>query len=197
LPLDVELSQQDVEATWAGLRPLIHEDGKSPGELSRKDEIFESPSRLISIAGGKLTGYRKMAERVVDLVVEQGGFSSGPCLTEHTRLEESFESFEAYLIFRNQLKAQFSDSDLQQKAGQLCDIYGRAAAEIVSLAIASGGGSVKEEHLLRAELHHCINKECCLQLSDFVVRRSGMEYFRVEELRRNLDKMKGWMGEDG
>jgi glycerol-3-phosphate dehydrogenase len=65
------LTVNDIESSWAGLRPLIHEEGKSASELSRKDEIFESQSGLISIAGGKLTGYRKMAERVVDLVIEK------------------------------------------------------------------------------------------------------------------------------
>ena len=55
----VKLQLSDVESSWAGLRPLIHEDGKSASQLSRKDEIFESPTGLISIAGGKLTGYRK------------------------------------------------------------------------------------------------------------------------------------------
>jgi glycerol-3-phosphate dehydrogenase len=61
----------DVESTWSGLRPLIHEDGKSPSDLSRKDEIFISDSGLISIAGGKLTGFRKMAERSVNVVCKQ------------------------------------------------------------------------------------------------------------------------------
>jgi len=65
------LTIRDIESSWAGLRPLIHEEGKSASELSRKDEIFESQSGLISIAGGKLTGYRKMSERVVDLVIEK------------------------------------------------------------------------------------------------------------------------------
>ena len=50
---------------------MIFEDGKSASELSRKDEIFESQSGLISIAGGKLTGYRKMSERIVDLVAKR------------------------------------------------------------------------------------------------------------------------------
>ncbi|MFM1876646.1 MAG: hypothetical protein RL266_2383, partial [Bacteroidota bacterium] len=69
---DIEpLTQADIRSTWAGLRPLIHEDGKSPSELSRKDEIFISQHGLISIAGGKLTGYRKMAERTVDLALRQ------------------------------------------------------------------------------------------------------------------------------
>src|SRR5699024_2303718 len=47
------------------------EEGKDPSEISRKDEIFSSSSGLISIAGGKLTGYRKMAERVVNLAVKE------------------------------------------------------------------------------------------------------------------------------
>lgn len=57
-----------MESSWAGVRPLIYEEGKSPSEISRKDEIWESKSGLITIAGGKLTGYRKMAEIVVDRV---------------------------------------------------------------------------------------------------------------------------------
>lgn len=52
----------------AGLRPLIYEEGKNPSEISRRDEIWQSPSGLITIAGGKLTGYRKMAELAVKLV---------------------------------------------------------------------------------------------------------------------------------
>lgn len=59
---ELKLDASDVESSWAGLRPLIYEEGKSPSEVSRRDEIFRSPSGLITIAGGKLTGYRKMAE---------------------------------------------------------------------------------------------------------------------------------------
>jgi glycerol-3-phosphate dehydrogenase len=67
----VNLEPNDVISTWAGLRPLIHEDGKDPSELSRKDEVFYSKTGLVSIAGGKLTGYRKMAERIIDVVLKQ------------------------------------------------------------------------------------------------------------------------------
>ncbi|UOQ85071.1 glycerol-3-phosphate dehydrogenase/oxidase [Gracilibacillus salinarum] len=65
---DLKITADDVESSWSGLRPLIHEEGKDPSEISRKDEIFESDSGLISIAGGKLTGYRKMAEHVVNVI---------------------------------------------------------------------------------------------------------------------------------
>jgi len=70
------LTPDDVESGWSGVRPLIQEEGKSPSEISRKDEIFQSDSDLLSIAGGKLTGYRKMAEKIVDRVAQQLAFET-------------------------------------------------------------------------------------------------------------------------
>ena len=67
----VKLTAEDVESSWAGLRPLIYQEGKSPSEVSRKDEIFRSESGMLTIAGGKLTGYRKMAEMVTDMIAGQ------------------------------------------------------------------------------------------------------------------------------
>ena len=67
----INVTKEDVESSWSGVRPLIHEEGKDPSEISRKDEIFLSDSGLITIAGGKLTGYRKMAEKVVNLITDQ------------------------------------------------------------------------------------------------------------------------------
>ncbi len=66
----IHLTPSDVLSSWAGLRPLIHEEGKAPSELSRKDELFLSDTGLISIAGGKLTGYRKMAAKAVDIALQ-------------------------------------------------------------------------------------------------------------------------------
>jgi glycerol-3-phosphate dehydrogenase len=47
----LQLTAADMESSWAGIRPLIHEEGKAPSEISRHDEIFHSPSGLITIAG--------------------------------------------------------------------------------------------------------------------------------------------------
>ena len=71
----VRLTQADCLTTWAGLRPLIYEAGKSSKEISRKDEVWISASGLITIAGGKLTGYRKMAEAAVDAAADLIGFA--------------------------------------------------------------------------------------------------------------------------
>lgn len=73
---EVQITQKDVESSWAGVRPLIFKEGKDPSEISRKDEIWESPSGLLTIAGGKLTGYRKMAENIVDKIVEKNNLKS-------------------------------------------------------------------------------------------------------------------------
>ncbi len=66
------LAPGDVVSTFAGLRPLVAPRGKatlSPSAVSREEELFTSPSGLISIAGGKLTTYRLVAKTVVDRVL--------------------------------------------------------------------------------------------------------------------------------
>ncbi len=67
----LNITTNDIESGWAGVRPLIKQEGKNASDISRKDETWVSESGLITIAGGKLTGYRKMAENVVDLIVKQ------------------------------------------------------------------------------------------------------------------------------
>jgi glycerol-3-phosphate dehydrogenase len=62
------LTRADVVGAWAGVRPLVGEEGKSASDISRRDELWTGPAGVLSIAGGKLTAYRKMAERVVDHV---------------------------------------------------------------------------------------------------------------------------------
>ena len=77
------LTLADVTGTWSGLRPLLAEEGKSPSEISRKDEtMIDEATGLVSIAGGKLTAYRRMAERIVDLAYERLGKRAEPCRTE-------------------------------------------------------------------------------------------------------------------
>lgn len=67
------LGPTDVIGAWAGLRPLIAKPGKAPRDLSRKEEIRVGPKGLVSIAGGKLTGYRAMAHNVLERVADALG----------------------------------------------------------------------------------------------------------------------------
>lgn len=170
----------DVESSWAGLRPLIHEEGKSASELSRKDEIFESPTGLISIAGGKLTGYRKMAERVVDRVLEKY-FSSGsyrPCHTDRlplagnglTRVSET-QALESQLTLRFG-KHGLLGSDITN----LVHLYGAQAVVILEDFERHRSGEPGRD-LLMAEMAYTIDHEFVVSPLDFLIRRSGMLYF--------------------
>jgi glycerol-3-phosphate dehydrogenase len=73
---------EEVVTAWAGLRPLLAEPGKPPAELSRRDEVSRGPAGVVTIAGGKLTGYRKMGEEVVERVFEALGKPPAPALAE-------------------------------------------------------------------------------------------------------------------
>lgn len=70
---EAAITLDDVQATWAGVRPLIMEEGKTTRDTSREDEVWEGPRGLVTVAGGKLTTYRRMGERVLDAVHREIG----------------------------------------------------------------------------------------------------------------------------
>lgn len=76
------LTDRDVLSVQAGLRPLIDEGEGNTASLSREDRIFENADGTIGIAGGKLTTYRRMGRKVIDLVVvrlrEEGRLGKKP-----------------------------------------------------------------------------------------------------------------------
>src|SRR6185436_10907760 len=67
-----KLVADDVIATWAGLRPLIRVESAHASDVPREHKIFRD-GKMITIAGGKLTTYRRMAAEVVDTAVDVSG----------------------------------------------------------------------------------------------------------------------------
>lgn len=181
----VHLMLADVESSWAGLRPLIHEEGKSASELSRKDEIFESDSGLVSIAGGKLTGYRKMAERVVDLIIEKKfeDRKLKECHTESILLAGGkLSSSEEVKKYREQISVSTDLFGLKgDDAGYLVHLYGKQATDILEYAL-KHEESDPEVGLVLAELWFSINHEMVVGGTDFLVRRTGLLYFDLPKL---------------
>lgn len=85
--LTKELSHEHILSVFAGLRPLIKvSKSKSTASLSREHMILVSKSKLVTIAGGKWTTYRKMAEDVVDKAASVGGLPPRNCLTASLKL---------------------------------------------------------------------------------------------------------------
>ena len=183
----IKLSLGDIESSWAGIRPLIHQGGKSASEISRKDEIFEAPDGLISIAGGKLTGYRKMAEKTVDLVVKRYAKLEdkkfGPCTTRHIPLtEDPLWNEEEVEYYKGTVSRKISDLGLSDYyAGYLVANYGKQTDQIITL-VSDFNDSHPEEALIRAELKFCVENEMVCSSTDFLDRRTGrlsFDYDRV------------------
>ncbi len=174
----------DIESSWAGLRPLIHEEGKSASELSRKDEIFVSDSGLISMAGGKLTGYRKMAERAVDLVIKRTfkDRSLKDCHTAMVKLSGGeFRNANEVREYTNQLAAQLKEIGLEGYASYLVSNYGRQS-DVILDHVKNMDDPGTDLALAKAELWFCIHHEMVISPLDFFVRRTGMLFFRMDRL---------------
>ncbi|QIR32256.1 Aerobic glycerol-3-phosphate dehydrogenase [Bacillus velezensis] len=185
---ELNITADDIESSWAGLRPLIHEEGKDPSEISRKDEIWTSQSGLITIAGGKLTGYRKMAEHIVDLVrdrlKEEGGQDFGGCKTKtmpisggHVGGSKNFESF-VEAKTKDGLKIGLS----QETAKQLAIRYGSNVENVFSRIEGLKDEAEKRQipvHIL-AEAAYSIEEEMAATPADFFVRRTGRLFFDIK-----------------
>lgn len=188
----ISLELGDIVSSWAGLRPLIHEDGKSASELSRKDEIFISDSGLISIAGGKLTGYRKMAERVVNRVAkrleDEYGIISRPCTTDQIPL--CGNEFKKYKHVKNYISQIYErlipEGFTKYDAWYLVTNYGKQTETIMEYY----AQQKDDDHAIgmaKAELRFTIDHEMVQTPMDFFIRRTGRLYFDIGSVKTLMD----------
>lgn len=183
---EVKLSVRDVESSWAGLRPLIHEEGKSLSEISRKDEIYCAQSGLITIAGGKLTGYRKMAETVVDVVVNrwsQAGWGAiRPSTTKHMPISGGHvggaTNFPEFLRLKIEEGKQLGLSAAE--AAFLAGRYGSNVGHMFTRIKDYDDQHAALPLTLWLELNYAIDYEMAVNPVDFFVRRTGALYFDIE-----------------
>jgi glycerol-3-phosphate dehydrogenase len=188
----INLTFEDVQSSWAGLRPLIQEEGKSASELSRKDEIFESKSGLISIAGGKLTGYRKMAERITDLVCKkikkEYDFKCTSNQTEKIVLAGgNFANYHEVEEFNEEIFDQIKEFGFNElDAEVLVHSYGRQTKLIIEIfhQLSEKDFTVR---MALAELRFCFNNEMVVFPLDFFVRRTGRLYFDIMSIEKIKD----------
>jgi glycerol-3-phosphate dehydrogenase len=188
----IKLTEKDVESSWAGVRPLIHEEGKGPSEISRKDEVLRSGSGLITIAGGKLTGYRKMADKVVSLVTselaQEEGRQFGPCVTATLTYSgggfNGSENFQPYIAGKIQEGMKLGLTN--EAASQLAHRYGTnidGLYEIIrSRQVEAADFGLPLE--VFSALIYGIESEMVATPADFFIRRTGSLYFNIHWLRQ-------------
>ena len=173
------LSLDDVISSWTGIRPLVAQRGKRPAEISRRDELWTGPAGVLSIAGGKLTAYRAMAERVVDNAEEALGRRPRNGETDRRPLVGG-DCDPAALVNER--------SDGSATWRRLVDLYGAEARDLDD-----DGGD------LGAEVRHAVRKEGALRLEDYWVRRSARALYdcdagfsTLDPASREMAALLGW-----
>ncbi|CAD7359959.1 MULTISPECIES: glycerol-3-phosphate dehydrogenase/oxidase [Staphylococcus] len=189
----VQVKDEDIESTWAGIRPLILEEGKDPSEISRKDEVWEGKSGLLTIAGGKLTGYRHMALEIVNLVEKRlkqeyklkfnkvdtkyipiSGGDVGGSANFDKFVEEKVQAAKAF--------------NLDEKlARHLASKYGSNVDDLFAIAQAAQHQTTGLPLELYVELVYSVQNELVVKPTDFLVRRTGALYFDINRVLEYKD----------
>ncbi len=199
---DAGLGVDDVLATWAGVRPLIGEEGKSTRDTSREDEVWSGPPGLITIAGGKLTTYRRMAGRVIEALRDElGPPPDDEDRTAQVPLPGVPETDVA--AFEEDRGSRLESLGVERETVQrLCWMYGRQLDDL--LALASEDPSWLEPlgpgvPAVRGEVKLAVEREMAARLGDFMDRRSALLLFSpdfglagADEAARIMGEMLGW-----
>jgi glycerol-3-phosphate dehydrogenase len=173
---DISLSDSDLVGAYAGVRPLLSTgDPKKSVDISRKAELYETSSGMLTITGGKLTTWRRMAKQTVDRLVEREG-REAPCHTAEIPLG---------------MEARPEDLDAPEGVGeeaiaQLAFRYGHAARAVLRLAREEpklAGPIVPGRPDLLAEVAIAARLEQARCVADVLLRRTRLGLLAAPQLR--------------
>jgi glycerol-3-phosphate dehydrogenase len=171
----LELTRADVIGTWAGLRPLIAEPGKSPRDTSRHDEVWEGPAGLLTVAGGKLTTYRPMARRVMAHVVAALGKNppNGPTAQPGSPLPGAAAP--------GPTRAELGAAGIAGEAAERISwLYGAFATRLLAMGHENPAWLapvLPGYPLIRAQIRLAVEQEMALSLTDLLDRRTSQMLF--------------------
>ena len=176
-----QLDPSDVITSWAGLRPLISDPKiKSTTDVSRKEEVLETPDGMISIAGGKLTTYRLMAEHGIDLAekrLRQRGLMARASQSATRETPISGGEMSRAELADLAIKLAAEENLPRETAEHLVFSYGSEAPRLIEL--------MREDERLReplvpglphvaAEVIHAVRQEMALTPADVLTRRTRL-----------------------
>ncbi|GMK55798.1 hypothetical protein CspeluHIS016_0208540 [Cutaneotrichosporon spelunceum] len=202
---DVKVRRGDVLSAWSGIRPLVRDPAaKNTESLVRNHMINISQGGLLTIAGGKWTTYREMAEETVDAAINEFGLApNAPCQTRHLKLIGAHAWTPTMYI---KLIQQFG---LETAVAQhLAESYGDRAWTVASMAEPTGqswpmyGKRLSALYpYIEAECRYAVRHEFALRATDFIARRTRLSFLNVqvalEVLPRVIDIMGEELGWDG
>jgi glycerol-3-phosphate dehydrogenase len=171
----VGLDRRHIAGAYAGVRPLISSgDNRKPVDISRKAELYETSSGLITITGGKLTTWRRMAKMVVDRLVKRDG-RQAPCRTHEIPLGEPIDPSRLPRV----------EGAGEDSYRQLAERYGYAAERVLDLACSRG--ELAREIVpgfadLLAEAPFAARDEQARSVGDVLLRRTRLGLLAAREL---------------
>lgn len=177
---EARLTPDDILATYAGIRPLIQDPGRSPSAVSRRHVILDPGTGLLTLAGGKLTTFRTMAWELLDRASRAGYLRkfTGP----EARRNFSRRPYQVGLTWEA-FSAQRTGLDLgsgvpEATLRHLHQQYGQAALAIlreVRARPATGQPLLEGHPFCPAELHHILAFENAPRLLDVMLRRTELQ----------------------
>lgn len=192
-----QISSDDVIATWAGLRPLVappQEQGSvNESAVSREHQILVGHDGLITIAGGKLTTYRRMAGEAVDTAVRLLQLSGKvePKKIKDAKTDENplpggigWPSDDDHDRVATEVVASSSGVLTQEQARALTDAYGMRAHEIAKMCGADkslAAPLVEGRPEILAQVDFAVREEFAVTVTDFLVRRTQLFYRDVQQ----------------
>ncbi|MEK4137280.1 FAD-dependent oxidoreductase [Kurthia sp. FSL E2-0154] len=178
---DVNITERQIESSWAGVRPLIHEEGKDPSEISRHDEVWESETGLITIAGGKLTGYRKMAEGVINRIASSYNRTLAPCQTKQLKISGGdiggSQNLEKFIDMK--VAEGVKHGLTEKEARHLAHHYGANVNQVFAY-LAEAPSNLPAG--LYAQLQYGLAYEFVQHPNDFFIRRTSDLFFNIQEV---------------
>jgi glycerol-3-phosphate dehydrogenase len=166
-----EATRADVLGSFAGLRPLIAAKTDQPSAISREYQVFTSPSGLVSVAGGKYTTYRHMAEVVTDVLAKRLG-TRGRCRTQRCRLIGAMNRADSSPQEQGR-RLGLTESSITHLVGR----YGAQATAVMAYIQNDPGlaqSIVENEADMLAEIAYQREHEMALYSADHFLRRSRL-----------------------
>ena len=167
------LTKEDILSSWSGIRPLVKSDKSSTEQMVLEHIILKSKNDLISIAGGKWTTYRKMAEDLVSFLIKNKLLEKQKrCETKKTKLfgNDDIKELEKLISFYPISK---------KTKNSLKTLYGSSCIKVLNLANETDNFELINPNLpyLKAEIEYCIKEEFVEKPIDFLARRVGLCFF--------------------
>jgi len=171
------ITQKDIEAVTIGVRPLIGSDqGVKEEKISRDHQLMLSKEGMISLCGGKLTTYRKMAEQAVDILVKNFFFARK---IERANTHLPISGGDLASLDLESIKAQHSQN--HKAIDILYRRYGSNLLKVLALAKEDSEISSPVDALLSiSEIRYMIREEWAFHLEDILMRRSDIYYLAKE-----------------